>query len=98
MRTPYALWVVATASILMSVRSHASAESLMDAATLEKKIAQFAVVDLDPDLSALPAAEKAALGKLIEASKVMDALFLRQVWSGNEPLLLDLIADPSREG
>jgi hypothetical protein len=70
----------------------------MDAATLEKKIAQFAVVDLNPDLSALPAGEKAALAKLVEAAKVMDALFVRQVWAGNEPLLLDLIGDPSREG
>jgi hypothetical protein len=90
--------VIAAGSITMNAHGAAPAESLTDAATLEKKIAQFAVVDLNPDLSALPAGEKAALAKLVEAAKVMDALFLRQVWAGNEPLLLDLIADPSREG
>ena len=90
--------VIAACSMTMNVPSAAEGESLMDAAVLEKKIAQFAVVDLNPDLSALPAGEKAALAKLIEAAKIMDAVFLRQVWAGNEPLLLDLIADPSREG
>jgi hypothetical protein len=34
----------------------------------------------------------------VEASKVIDALFLRQVWAGNEPLLLDLVRDTSDEG
>src|SRR5207248_5417320 len=42
------------------------------------------------DLSALSAAEWQVLGKLVAASKVMDALFLRQVWSGNQAMLLDL--------
>ena len=28
----------------------------------------------------------------------MDALFLRQVWAGNEPLLLDLLADATPLG
>ena len=33
------------------------------------------------------------LAKLVEASKIMDALFLRQVWSGNEAMLLDLVRE-----
>ena len=38
------------------------------------------------------------LGKLVEASKVIDALFLRQVWEGNEAMLLDLVRDRTSEG
>jgi hypothetical protein len=38
------------------------------------------------------------LAKLVEAAKVFDALFLRQVWNGNESLLLDLMRDGSPLG
>jgi hypothetical protein len=38
------------------------------------------------------------LAKLVEASKVVDALFLRQVWPGNEAMLLDLVRDQSPLG
>ena len=39
-----------------------------------------------------PTNERQALAKLVEAAKVIDALFLRQVWAGNETMLLDLAA------
>ena len=42
-----------------------------------------------PTSSALPPNERQALAKLVEAAKVFDALFLRQVWAGNETMLLD---------
>ena len=35
---------------------------------------------------------------MVEAAKVFDALFLRQVWDGNETLLLDLSRDDSPLG
>ena len=38
------------------------------------------------------------LAKLVEASKIIDALFLRQVWSGNEAMLLDLVKDQTAAG
>ena len=34
--------------------------------------------------------EAEALARIIEAARVMDALFLRQVWAGNDTLLFDL--------
>jgi hypothetical protein len=69
-----------------------------DAAALAKLNARLAPVDLVVDVSALPAGERTALVKLIEAAKVMDTLFLRQVWAGNETLLLDLLGDTSTLG
>ena len=60
--------------------------------------ARFAPVDLTADISALPANERQALAKLVQASKIIDALFLRQVWAGNEAMLIDLVSDTSDEG
>ena len=53
--------------------------------------APFEPVDLTVDVSALPESEQRALGKMIEAARLMDTLFLRQAWAGNEPMLLALL-------
>ena len=60
--------------------------------------ARYAPVDLTADISKLPPNERQALAKLVEAAKVFDALFLRQVWEGNETMLLDLVRDTSGVG
>ncbi len=65
---------------------------------LRDKAARFAPVDLTADVSALPENERQALARLIEAARVFDALFLRQVWAGNETMLMDLVRDPSELG
>ena len=65
---------------------------------LKTMTARFAPVDLSADLSKLPANERQALSKLVEAAKVMDTLFLRQVWAGNETMLLNLVQDTSEIG
>src|SRR5262245_48589454 len=69
-----------------------------DATQLETMAARFAPVDLTADVSTLPANERQALAKLVEAAKVFDTLFLRQVWEGNETMLLDLARDNSPLG
>jgi Peptidase family M49 len=66
-------------------------ESRMPAAAdLQRMAARFAPTEIKADLSALSAPDRQVLGKLVEASRIMEALFLRQVWSGNEAMLLDL--------
>ena len=50
----------------------------------------FAPVDIGADISSLPPPERAALARIIDAARVMDALFLEQVWAGNPSLLLAL--------
>ena len=52
--------------------------------------ARFAPVDLAVDVTPLPENERQTLARLVQAAKVFDALFLRQVWEGNESMLLDL--------
>ena len=65
---------------------------------LQTMAARFAPVDLTADVSKLPENERQALAKLIAAAKIFDALFLRQVWEGNESMLLDLARDDSPLG
>lgn len=67
-------------------------------AELDAKIARFAPVEIGADISTLPPNELQALTKLVQAGRVMDALFLRQVWAGNEAVLFDLLADSSPLG
>jgi hypothetical protein len=69
-----------------------------EAARLEAMAARFAPVDLAADVSRLPENERQALSRLVEAARVFDALFLRQVWAGNESMLLDLVRDDSAVG
>src|SRR4051812_49157721 len=59
-------------------------------AELRTMTARFAPADIGADVSALPAGERQALAKLVEAGRIMDSLFLRQVWAGNDALLHQL--------
>jgi hypothetical protein len=65
---------------------------------LERKAARFAPTEIGADLSKLPAVDRQVLARLVQASKLIDALFLRQVWFGNEAMLLDLVRDETVEG
>jgi Peptidase family M49 len=60
--------------------------------------ARFAPVPIAADVSRLGANERQALARMVQAARIMDTLFLRQVWAGNETLLLELIADESPLG
>lgn len=67
-------------------------------AELTRMIARFAPVEIGADLSSLPDTERAALTKLVEAARLMDGLFLQQVWAGNAALLVELAGDDSPLG
>ncbi len=60
--------------------------------------ARFAPTDLSADVSALPESERRALAHMVRAAQVMDALFLRQVWAGNEAMLTALVTDDTPLG
>ena len=67
-------------------------------AELQKKIARFAPTVLTANTTRLSAKDRQALAKIIEAAKLLDPLFLRQVWSGNAALEAKLKADKSAAG
>ena len=78
--------------------SHASAGALPDEAQLRKMHARFVPVDIGVDVSHLPQSERASLAKMIEAAKIFDALFLRQISPLNETYLAALVRDHSPLG
>ena len=59
-------------------------------AELHVMTARFAPADIGADIAPLPDQERRALARLVEAAKLMDSLFLRQVWAGNDAMLQDL--------
>ena len=75
-----------------------SAESIPDAAQLNKMIARFAPTEIRVDVSRLSAGDRNALAKLIEASRVLNDVFLDQLWSGNRALYTKLKQDPGPLG
>jgi len=62
---------------------------------LVRKIARFAPTPLTADTAKLTAKDRQALDKIIAAAKLLDPLFLRQVWGGNEALEKKLKAESS---
>ena len=69
-----------------------------DQKQLELMNARFAPVEIRADVASLPAHERQALGKLVQAARIMDALLLRQVWAGNLATLVELLDDRSPLG
>jgi hypothetical protein len=64
-----------------------------EAAELNQKIRRFAPTVLTANTARLSPNDRKALQKIIAAAKLYDALYLRQIWSGNESLLKKLEAD-----
>ena len=66
--------------------------------SLAAKIRRFAPTVITADVSRLSAGDRRALAKIIEAARLLDPLFLRQVWSGNEALKKRLERDKTPAG
>jgi hypothetical protein len=69
-----------------------------DVAQLNTMAKRFAPIQLQADTSSLSAGDRVAIGKLIEAAKIIDTLQLRQRWSGNEALWSALQKDATPLG
>jgi hypothetical protein len=94
------LWfLVVIVFSLPSVGVHARGQNAnSDVKELEAKIARFAPTVVTADANRLSQNDRKALAKIIEAAKLLDPLFLRQAWSGNEALETRLAADRSPIG
>jgi hypothetical protein len=85
--------VLAAAALPMTGDAVQEPSSVPATAELETMTARFAPVEIGADLAGLPDTERQTLARLIEASRLMDSLFLRQVWAGNDALLQTLARD-----
>src|SRR5260370_1085130 len=68
-----------------------------DQAKLAQMAARFAPTEITADISKLSPNDRKVLAKLVEASQIIDGIFLHQAWSGNPSMLLDLPGDESAE-
>jgi hypothetical protein len=66
--------------------------------SLAAKIRRFAPTVMTAKTTRLSPNDRKALQKIIAAAKLYDALYLRQIWSGNESLLKKLEADKTPLG
>ena len=69
-----------------------------DAAPLKKMAARFAPTPLEVETSGLSGGDQKALVKLIQASRLINDIFLTQLWSGNHAELAKLEKDKSELG
>jgi hypothetical protein len=65
---------------------------------LQQMTARFAPVTLTYDQSHLSEGDRKALGKLIEAARIMNFVFMDQLWKGDRALFSQLQKDTSPEG
>jgi len=72
--------------------------AIPELAELNRMIARYAPVELHADASKLSPGDQKALAKLLEAARVIDDIFLKQVWSGNVALRAQLVRDKSELG
>jgi Peptidase family M49 len=72
--------------LLLLIPMLAAATTIPDLAQLQKMTARFQPTDLRVDVSQLSPGDRQALSKLIEAARVLNDIFLTQMWSGNQAL------------
>lgn len=72
-------------------RSHALADSAEELKKLQESSGRFVEVEIAAPLEKLSVNDRKALALLIRAARITDALFLRQVWAGNEGMLFSLL-------
>jgi len=93
-------WIGAGVGLIVCAAALVRAQEarVPDTQTLQQMAARFAPTDMTADLSGLSDNDRRVVAKLVQASKIVDGLFLRQVWAGNDAMLADLARDQSPEG
>jgi hypothetical protein len=95
------VWIVSLLVLLaggVPLMSHAETQSPAAVPELGAAIARFAPTEITADVSRLSAGDRRAITALVEASKLMDEIYLRQAWSGNAALREKLAADTTPAG
>ena len=82
----------------MPATTQKKAAVLPDAAQLEKMTARFAPTPIRVDTSKLSAGDRQALVKLIAAARILNDIFLQQMWEGNLALYANLHKDTTALG
>ena len=94
--TPLLLTIAALTATTAIAQTRAIKEP--DLAKLEQMTARFAPTEITADVSKLSPNDRKVVARLVEASQIINGIFLRQAWSGNPSMLLDLAGNTSPQG
>ncbi len=84
--------------LLLTTTVVTARDTFPDEARLREMHARFVPVEISADLSHLPPNERTALARMVDAARILDAVFLRQVAPLNETHLAQLVRDTSPLG
>src|ERR1051326_9445799 len=87
-----------TAILALTAGGVTSGRMASEASELTQKIRRFAPTVMSANTARLAPNDRKALQKIIAAAKLYDALYLQQIWSGNESLRKKLEADQTPLG
>jgi hypothetical protein len=93
----YVLLMLAIGSATVTAKAQ-KAEAMPGLGQLEKMTDRFAPTPLRVDTSKLSSGDQQALVKLIEAARILNDVFMRQMWSGNVALYSRLQKDSTPLG
>lgn len=81
--------------LLLSISPFKIFAQYEDTSMLKEKIAQYAPFEIRYDAKLLNENEKTCIEKLFQASRIIDSIFLKQVYSKNTEIKKQLESDPS---
>jgi Peptidase family M49 len=90
--------IIAIMSVVIVPAEAEKSAKMPDLAQLQKMAARFTPTPIRVDTSKLSSGDQKALIKLIEASRILNELFMRQLWSGNLALYAKLQKDTTPLG
>ena len=83
---------------MMTIGCNKPKQEVHEPSALTIMINRFAPTEITAEVSKLSPGDRQALDKLIQAAALMDKIYTRQLWSGNEAFRTKLEADTSPEG
>ncbi len=87
------LLILLCEAVSVPAQAQKSSAVLPDRVQLEKMASRFAPTQMRVDTSKLSGGDRLALAKLIEAARILDDIFLKQMWSRNPTLYARLQKD-----
>jgi hypothetical protein len=94
----YVLFMLVVGGVAILAKAPNRAPAMPGLSRLETMTSRFAPTRLRVDTSRLSSADQSALVKLIEAARILNDVFLRQMWSGNPALYSRLQKDTTPLG
>ncbi len=91
--------VIFMVSVISIAKPHKTPAAPLPALSqLEKMASRFAATPMRVDTTNLSVGDRQALAKLVEAARIFDPIFLKQLWSGNADLYARLQKDKTPLG